>query len=212
MPATVVASQPVVVDFAAVPPVLADRLYRFSAEQYDRMVENGILTADDKAELIEGWLVKKMTQNPPHPRAVSRLARQLFQFLSREWDIRIQGPIALARSRPEPDLTVSRGPDSRYARHHPRPADIGLLVEVGDATLLADRRSKVPLYAAGKIAEVWLVNLVQGQVEVYTQPRGGRSAVYRQRKEYRSGEEVPLILDGKEMARLSVSHLCLLDD
>ncbi|MBY0522515.1 MAG: Uma2 family endonuclease [Gemmataceae bacterium] len=194
------------------PPVPVERLYRFSAEQYDRMAEVGIFRPDDRAELIEGWIVKKMGQHPPHARSIMRLNKQLLRLLSDEWELRVQMPIALAHSRPEPDVGIVRGPDGRYEDRHPRPAEIALLIEVGDSSLLADRRSKLPLYAAGKIVEVWLVNLVQGQIEVYTQPRGGRSAAFRQRQDYVPGQEVPLLLEGKEIARLSVSFLCLLED
>jgi hypothetical protein len=185
-------------------------LYRFSVEQYDRMAELGIFGGDDRAELIEGLIVRKMTQNPPHPRAVTRLMKQLIPLLPKDWDLRVQGPIALARSRPEPDFAVVRGPDKRYADRHPRPAEIGLLIEVGDSSFLSDRRSKIPLYAAARIVEVWLVNLVEGQVEVYAHPRGGKSPAYREQRDYRAGEEVPLVIGGKELARLAVSDLCLL--
>jgi hypothetical protein len=193
-----------------VPPVLVERIYRFSTEQYDRMAEMGILPGN--AELIEGWIVQKMTQHPPHIRALTRLTKRLVALLHESWDVRIQGPIALGASRPEPDCAVVRGPDTRFADRHPGGTEIALLIEIGDSTLLEDRRFKLPIYAAARVVEVWLINLVQGQVEIYTQPRGGRSPAYRQRRDYQPGEEVPLVLEGKEIARLSVSYLCLLED
>ena len=55
---------------------------------------------------------------------------------------------------------------------HPRPADVYLLVEVSDTTLAKDRGVKLPLYAAHDIPEVWIVNLVDRQIEVYTNPHG----------------------------------------
>ena len=55
---------------------------------------------------------------------------------------------------------------------HPRPADVYLLVEVSDSTLIKDRTIKLPLYAAHGIPELWIVNLVDQQIEVYTEPHG----------------------------------------
>lgn len=183
------------------PPVPLERIYLLSAEQYDRMAEVGILGPDTHTELIEGWIVRKMTLNPPHVQAVMRLTKRLSQYLGNDWELLVQGPIALPRSRPEPDVALIRGPDTRYTHRHARPSEIGLLIEVGDSSFLSERQFKVPLYAAAKIAEVWLVNLVEDHVAVYTQPRGGKSPAYRQRREYRPGEEVPLVLEGKEIAR-----------
>jgi Uma2 family endonuclease len=63
------------------------------------------------------------------------------------------------------------GPEKVYA-DHPRPADVYLLVEVSDSTLSKDRTIKLPLYAAHGIPELWIVNLLDKQIEVYTEPHG----------------------------------------
>ena len=65
------------------------------------------------------------------------------------------------------------GPEAVYA-DHPRPADVFLLVEVADSTLTKDRTMKLPLYAAHDIPELWIVNLVDQQIEVYTEASGAR--------------------------------------
>ena len=41
-------------------------VYRFTVEQYHRMIETGILTENDRVELLDGWIVPKMPHNPPH--------------------------------------------------------------------------------------------------------------------------------------------------
>ncbi len=41
-------------------------LYRFTLERYERLVESGALTTRDRLHLINGYLVAKRTQNPPH--------------------------------------------------------------------------------------------------------------------------------------------------
>jgi hypothetical protein len=187
-----------------------DRLHRFSTEQYDRMTQLGMLPR--RAELIEGLIVEKLTPNPPHARAVMRLTKHLSRLIPEPWELLVQGPIALKHSRPEPDCAILRGPDSRYASRHARPSEIALLIEVGDSSFLDDRRFRLPLYAAEKIACIWLVNLVQDQIEVYVNPKSGKHPGYRPPRIYKPGEQVPLIIEGKEIARLSVSHLCLLED
>ncbi len=120
---------------------------------------------------------------------------------------RLQLGLMLARSVPEPELAVVRGPARKYRRQHPRGADTVLIIEVADDSLDDDRRQKGPIYAAARIPEYWIVNVVDFQVEVYTQPRAGKSPRYRQRKDYSGKASVPLILDGKEIAKLSVTDL-----
>ena len=61
-------------------------------------------------------------------------------------------------------------PDSKYATSHPRPNDILLVIEVGDTTLEYDRKVKLPLYAEHGIAEAWLVDSTQKQLEIHQQP------------------------------------------
>jgi hypothetical protein len=73
---------------------------------------------------------------------------------------------------------------------------------------MTDRRIKGQWYAEARIPAFWLVNLVDGMVEVYTEPKGGRSPSYRQRRNYSPGEKVPLVLGGKEIACLAVKNLC----
>jgi hypothetical protein len=93
-----------------------------------------------------------------------------------------------------------RNDDSR----HPKPSDIGILMEVGDATLLEDRRYKGDLYAQEKIAEFWLINVVERKIEVYTKPRAG---TYQKKVEYTAKQIVPLVLDGVKIADIPVSEL-----
>jgi hypothetical protein len=192
------------------PPAPAGTPYRFSVKQYDRMIELGILGPDDRAELIEGVIRTKMSRNPPHDGTLGIINTRLVRLLPDEWVLRNQSAVALARSEPEPDFAVVPGPDEKYLKRHPRAADVVLVIEVADSTRMSDRRYKGMLYAQAKIPEFWLVNLVEGCVEVYSQPKGGKSPAYSERRDYRKGESVPLILEGKELARLSVSDLCRL--
>jgi len=183
-------------------------LYRFAVDQYLHMVEAGVLGPDDHVELHKGWIVQKMSRNPPHDGSLNYIVPILLGLLPAAWVLRIQSALVLAQSVPEPDLAIVRGPHGQYYRRHPGPADVGLLIEVADSSRLSDRQMKGGWYAEAKVAEFWLVNLVEGHVEVFTHPKSGRSPGYRQCKVYRKGDKVPLVLDGHKVGELAVADLC----
>src|SRR5262249_37118945 len=182
-------------------------IYRFSVPQYHRLIETGILTDNDRVELLEGWIVEKMPHNPPHNISITRINRRLHRVLPDEWLLQVQGAITLRDSEPEPDFAIVRGPEKVYFHRKPVARDVALLIEVADSTLLLDRHDKGRLYAQARIPEYWIINLVDGQVEVYTQPKAGRSPVYRQRRDYGATESVPLILEGHTVAPIPVREL-----
>lgn len=183
-------------------------LYRFSVAKYHKLIEIGILTEDDDLELLDGYLVHKMSRNPPHDAAIQKIQKRLFRILPPDWDLRIQSAVTLSRSEPEPDLAVVRGDETHYLANHPGPADLGLVIEVSDSTLDADRIDKGRIYAEAAIACYWIVNLVDRQVEVYTLPSGATAApAFAHRQDYPLGTDVPLLLDGKAIAVIPVRDL-----
>jgi hypothetical protein len=180
---------------------------RLSVERYHQMARAGILDEDDRVELLEGWLVTKMTHYPPHDATISVILEALQRLLSANWKVRVQSSITTADSEPEPDLAVVRGPARRYFDRHPGPADIGLVIEVADSSLARDRR-KAKTYARAGLSTYWLVNLIDEQVEVFTQPSGdGEAASYRDNRVLRRGGELALALDGVELGRLPIDDL-----
>jgi Uma2 family endonuclease len=179
-------------------------LRRFSVAEYHKMIDAGILTPNDRVELLEGWIVQKMPQNPPHSSSVGRVNRCLGRILPNDWSLRVQCPITLSESEPEPDIVVARGKEGTYDKRHPKPTDIGLVMEIADSSLLEDRRYKGALYAREKIAEFWLMNVNERKIEVHTRPRGGR---YHKTAEFAHSDLVPLVLDGKKIADIPVAEL-----
>jgi Uma2 family endonuclease len=171
------------------------------------MAEVGVLTAADQMELLEGLLVDKMTQNPPHNAAGDLAAEELRGVLPAEWRVREQKAIRLPDSVPEPDISVVQGPLTRYARRHPQPSDIGMLVEISDSTLKEDRSLMGRIYARARIPIYWIVNLVDRQVEVYSQPKGGKNPGYQQRRDYVAGEAVPVLVGDKVVGHVPVRNL-----
>ena len=179
-------------------------LRQFSVAEYHKMIDSGILTPDHGVELLEGWIVNKMSIKPAHRSSVDRVNRRLARVLPDTWNLTCQGPITLSDSEPEPDITIARGVEGTYDKRHPEPADIGALMEVGDSSLLDDRRYKGTLYARENIPVFWLINVVERKIEVYTDAQGG---AYRNQVEYTEGQSVPLILDGVKIAEFPVSEL-----
>src|SRR5947209_10781597 len=124
---------------------------RFSVTEYHRLIELGILTEDDNLELLDGYLVHKMSRNPPHDAAIQKGLKKWFRLLPPGWDLRVQSAITLAESEPEPDFAIVRGDESVYLTRHPTAADVGLVVEVSDPTLQGDSKDKVAICAAASI-------------------------------------------------------------
>ncbi len=134
--------------------------------EYEKMVELGLFE-DERIELLAGVLVQMSPQGAAHSHAVRRLTELFVIALQGRAIVGSQLPIALSDdSEPEPDLVVS--PPGDYTREHPRQAH--LIIEVAESSLRKDRRIKRALYAAAGIAEYWLVNLVEGILEVYRDP------------------------------------------
>jgi len=192
----------------APPAVPSDPIWRFSVREYHDMIRAGILDEDAPVELLDGWLVPKMTKNPPHSVATGRVRKTLEKTLPDGWHVRSQDAITLAQSEPEPDAVVARGDDSAYVDRHPGPEDVALVVEVADASLHRDRTSKKRLYAQAGLPVYWIVNLVEGRIEVYTDPSGPTDEPdYRQHRSFGKSEEVPLVVDRREVGRIAASAM-----
>ncbi len=153
---------------------------RFTVEEYHRMAEVGVLHEDDRVELLNGVIVNMMPIGPFHGGSVKRLNR-MFEKLGRErWVTSVQDPVHIGEhTEPQPDLLLLRPRDDFYLHAHPRPEDVFLLIEVSDSTLLIDREEKLPIYARAEIPEVWIVNLPERVIEVYTDPSRGEYAQTR---------------------------------
>ena len=181
---------------------------KFSVAEYHQLTRLGILTTEDRVELIDGYVVNKMPQNDPHVSTIGRLTEDLMRAVPVGWRVHIQLPITLANGEPEPDGAVVRGDRRTYDTRKPTGADFGVVIEVADTTLRFDRRFKMAEYAAAGIPVYWVVNLADGQVEVYTDPDPATTPpAYRTRVDHRPGDAVPLVLDGVAVARLSVADL-----
>ena len=181
---------------------LLARRVRLSVAEYEDLGRAGILAEQDKVELIDGWVVQKMSRNPPHESALVNLLEWLMGNRPPGWQVRCQNALVLPASVPEPDHAVVRADPDRYRGRHPTAADAGLVVEVSDSSLHLDRTDKLRIYARARIPAYWIVNVVDGQIEAYARPAGD---AYAQRQDYRPGEAVPLVLDGVHVGDVPVA-------
>jgi Uma2 family endonuclease len=114
----------------------------------------------------------------------------------------------LPKSEPEPDAAIVRGSPRERRGRHPGPAEIGVVIEVADRSLQRDRTVKGPIYAEAGLPEYWLINLVDKQIEVYSQPSGPASEpAFAKRHDYRAGEMIPIQLDGNRIGSIAAADL-----
>lgn len=165
-------------------------LARISCEKYHALIRSGAFTEDDRLELLNGYLIQKMSIGPNHAGAVKALNFLLSRRLGDRAIVAVQDPVTINEySEPEPDIVVARFREDFYREKHPTPADILLVVEVADSSLSYDLNAKIPLYAAADIPEAWLVNLATRQITVFTRPDG---AAYTQSRLCKSGDNLTM--------------------
>jgi len=146
----------------------------YTVDEFDRMGEVGILSEDDRVELIEGEIVEMAAIGRRHMAVVNRLNAIFTRRAGDDAIISVQNPIHIDdRFEPQPDIAILRYRSDFYEDSRPMPVDVLLLVEVADSSLDFDRTTKLPSYARAGISETWIVNLVDDVIEVYADPVGG---------------------------------------
>jgi len=165
----------------------------FTIEEYERMVETGILTQDDRVELIEGEIVEMSPIGDPYAAFVANLTHLLVHAVGDRARVWVQGPVRVPpRSKPQPDLALLR-PRS-YVREGATTADVLLFIEVADRSLQYDRTVKLRLYARAGIPEYWIVDANAETLEMYRSPAGDR---YTDHQRPARGQRIaPLALPG----------------
>ena len=181
---------------------MATIAHRLTVEEYERI---GELLDDPRVELIDGYVVAKMPKSPEHSWTTESLREALKSRLPPGWTWHKEDPVRMpAYDEPEPDIAIVRGSNADYKHRHPEPADVALLVEVSDTTLSIDRGIKRSIYAREGIPVYWIVNLVDRQVEVYTDPGQGG---YASRQDFKPGQQVPVVIAGQPLAPIAVDDI-----
>lgn len=172
--------------------------HRFTVEEFQRMGEIGILSPEDRVELIEGEIVEMTPVGSRHVSCVMDLDDFFREVVGKEIRISVQNPLVLEGSHPHPDVALLRRRAEGYAGGLPTPEDCLLVVEVADATVLYDRNVKSRMYARAGIPEYWVVDLPRNTVAVHRSPQGGE---YVEVEEYGYGQAwTSTALGGREVS------------
>jgi Uma2 family endonuclease len=146
----------------------------FTADELEQMVKAGILSEDDRVELIEGEIIKMSPVGKSHAACVDRLTRFFNKAADESVIVRGQCPILIDDLLElQPDVALLKGRPDYYGASVPAPGDILLVIEVADTTVVGDRRVKMPIYARAGIPGAWLVDLPKQAVEIYADPQEG---------------------------------------
>ena len=144
--------------------------WRFTVEQFYRMGEVGILDEDDWVELIDGQVISLVRVGLRHVSIVIRLNHLLVMKAADHFTVSVNNPLVINEYVEFlPDVTLIKGVDS--LERHPLPADIYLAIEVSEQSLAYDQDVKLPRYARGRVAEVWIIDVEQATVERYSEPK-----------------------------------------
>ncbi|HAC66251.1 MAG TPA: Uma2 family endonuclease [Cyanothece sp. UBA12306] len=147
---------------------------KFTINQYHQMVNVGILTPQDRVELIQGEIIEMSPIGLKHAACVNLLANLFPQKLGTQIIVSVQNPIQLNDySEPQSDVVLLKPLPDFYGLEIAKSKDIYLLIEVADTTITTikyDKEVKLPLYAVSSIPEVWIIDLNSQCVEVYLQP------------------------------------------
>lgn len=192
-------------------------LLRFTVDQYQRLLEDGVVTDGSQYELLDGYIFHKnradlgadeMIHSPRHSRRLAKLT-PIFSRVAAELGLELYCQLPLQidpRSAPEPDFSlVSPLPEMKEDRH-PEPPEVCLVVEVALSSLKRDRAAKLPIYARAGIPEYWIVNLEDQQLEVYQMPDRNVGFFQKQRI-LRRGDLVTLIGPQNNLIQLNVTDL-----
>lgn len=174
---------------------VALRRRRFTVDEYHRMGEAGILSEDDRVELIEGEIIEMTPIGARHAGTVAHADHLLSSQLGPRAIVWVQNPIELPSedSELQPDVALLRPRPDFYRRSHPQAADVLLLVEIMDTSVERDRRVKLPVYARAGIREVWLLDLNADRLEAHRGPTlgGFREVRIHQRGDSATPEAFP---------------------
>ena len=161
-----------------------DRLQTLSVADYQRLINTGLI--DTKTELIEGVVIKKITKTADHSYFSESMTELLSQLLPQNSYIRIEKPLTLAASEPEPDLVIVKG--NRHDYRHSNPTSALLVVEIAKSSIAYDR-AKMFTYAKAEVSEYWIVDIMNQTIEVYQEPHGDQ---YTKNKIYTRHESLPI--------------------
>jgi Uma2 family endonuclease len=182
-------------------------LYRMTVEQYESLIATGFFAKHDDVHLINGYVVNRMAESPEHGAVcdVIRRTMEVILLAVAGWHARGQNGLKIPSqvSIPRPDLAIVRGEWRDYLNRYPESRDTALVVEVSVSSLDEDR-AMADIYAAGGVPVYWIVNVDDGQVEVYSDP--GPSG-YQSHEVLAPGHVLSVMVNGVEVGEIPVADI-----
>jgi len=172
---------------------------RISVERYQRMVAAGVLTRDDRIELIDGEMIDMAPIGSKHAAITARLTKIFILAAGDDAILSPGGPVNLGDfSEPQPDLLLLRQRADYYSGKIPEAADVLLIIEVSDTTLRYDQTVKRALYARHGISDYWVVDVEGRLVQVYRDPK---ESIYTQSLVFAQADTLsPLHMPGVQVS------------
>lgn len=190
----------------------AEAPFELDIDLFARMVEAGIIPRDRRVFLREGRLFEKMAKTKAHGYVGAAVNRAVARRLPEGWSLWPESTIVLdATNAPLPDFAVIRGAsplDFASPERYPGPADVGLIIEIAVTSLRSDLTTVLEMYARAAIPAYWVVDVAGRRILVHGDPRvvEGRGE-YARVEIFRAGDSPPLVLDGREVARIPFEEL-----
>jgi Uma2 family endonuclease len=158
---------------------------RFTVEEFQRMGEAGIITPDERVELIDGEVYEMTPVGPRHIWSVIYLSRYFVTLAGDDLYVSPQSGVNIGTTQVYPDFAILRLREGKLPGQVPEAEDCALLVEVADSSAGFDLKSKGRMYAEANIPEYWVLDLPKNRVVVHRRPRAG---AYREVVEYGTEE------------------------
>ena len=189
-----------------------DAPFDLTSDLYSRMVEAGLIPRDRRVYLQGGRLYEKMAKTKAHGSVGAAVNWAITRRLPDAWNLWPESTIVLdANNAPLPDFAVIRSGElmgRANPERYPGPHDVALIIEIAVTSLRDDLTAALELYARAGIPSYWVVDVAGRRILTHGEPRivEGRGE-YARVETYRSGDTLPLTLDGVEAARVPFDDL-----
>ncbi len=183
----------------------------FTADQFFRMIDADLFAPERRVFLWDGRVYEDMAKTVAHAFVSARIARALTRLLPDDWLVWTENPIRLdERHAPLPDIPVVRGDGLAYleAGRHPTAADVGLVVEVSGSSLTRDLGPRAEAFARAMVPAYWVADVNGRRIVEHREPRGvEEGGGYAIVESHGPDGAIPLVIDGREIARIPVREL-----
>jgi Uma2 family endonuclease len=184
---------------------------RLTVEEFYQMIDSGVFAPERRVYLWDGRIYEAMAKTIPHAVSIGKVLKCFYRILPAGWEVWAENPITVAGDKaPLPDVAIIRGSLDEYSRgnRRPGPADFGLVVEIAKSSVRTDTGSKLEAYARAGLQAYWVINLVTRHVMACSAPRVEDGVgIYGSVTTHAPDEAIPLVLDGREIARVPVRDL-----